>query len=178
MNGNATFPSPLSLCAMWSHGRHQAGSIGVNGLDAGKRVEGDPVVERPRPRIVVVDDDPQLAELMHEFLTGEGYDVRICSQGDQAFAVVQTLLPDLIILDVRMAEVNGLGVLYLLSMDERTRQIPVLMCTAVSSGDMQPWEDVLDQKGVPILFKPFALSELAARVDSMLRHAETGSAGS
>ena len=108
----------------------------MNGLDAGKRVEGDPVVERPRPRIVVVDDDPQLAELMHEFLTGEGYDVRICSQGDQAFAVVQTLLPDLIILDVRMAEVNGLGVLYLLSMDERTRQIPVLMCTAVSSGDI------------------------------------------
>ena len=125
-------------------------------------------MERARKLIVVVDDDPQLAELMREFLTDEGYDVRICSQGDQAFAVVQTLLPDLVILDVRMAEINGLGVLYLLSTDSRTREIPVLLCTAVSTGDMEPWEAVLDQKGVPILYKPFTLTQLADRVETML----------
>jgi twitching motility two-component system response regulator PilH len=114
-------------------------------------------------RIVVVDDDPQLADLMHDFLTDEGYDVHVCSQGDQAFSVIQTLL-----LDVRMAEINGLGVLYLLSTDERTRDIPVLLCTAVSSGEMQPWQDVLDQKGVPVLYKPFELAQLAAQVAAML----------
>ena len=119
-------------------------------------------------RIVVVDDDPQLADLMHDFLADEGYDVHICSQGEQAFSVIQTLLPDLIVLDVRMAEINGLGVLYLLSTDERTRDIPVLLCTAVSSGEMQPWQDVLDQKGVPVLYKPFELAQLAAQVAAML----------
>lgn len=124
--------------------------------------------EQPK-RIMVVDDDQQLAELMREFLTDEGYDVQVVFQGDRAFAVVQSSLPDLIILDVRMAGVGGLGVLYLLSTDPKTRDIPVLMCTAVSAGEMQPWDDVLDQKGVPVLFKPFELGTLAEQVRVMLQ---------
>ncbi len=118
--------------------------------------------------IVVVDDDRQLAELMREFLTDEGYRVTVCAHGDQAFAVIRSLLPDLIILDVQMAEIGGLGVLYLLSTDLQTRRIPVLMCTAVSAGEMQPWQDVLDEKGVPILYKPFKLDQLANHIAAML----------
>lgn len=118
--------------------------------------------------IVVVDDDRQLAELMCEFLTDEGYRVAVCAHGDQAFAVIRSLLPDLIILDVRMAEIGGLGVLYLLSTDPQTRRIPVLMCTAVSAGEMQPWQDVLDEKGVPVLYKPFKLDQLATHIAAML----------
>ena len=118
--------------------------------------------------IVVVDDDRQLSELMREFLTDEGYRVTICGQSDQAFTIVRSLLPDLIILDVRMAEIGGLGVLYLLSTDPQTRRIPVLMCTAVSAGEMLPWQDVLDEKGVPILYKPFELAQLADHIAAML----------
>lgn len=123
---------------------------------------------RGEKRIVVVDDDQQLADLMREFLSEEGYLVEICSQGEQAFAFIQALLPDLIILDVRMAEIGGLGVLYLLSTDPQTREIPVLMCTAVSAGEMEPWQEVLDQKGVPILYKPFELTQLVAQVEAMI----------
>ncbi len=119
-------------------------------------------------RIVVVDDDQQLADLMREFLIEEGYGVEVCSQGDQAFSFIRNLVPDLIILDVRMAEIGGLGVLYLLSTDPQTRQIPVLMCTAVSAGEMEPWQEVLDQKGVPILYKPFELAQLVAQVEAMI----------
>lgn len=124
--------------------------------------------DEQKQRIVVVDDDQQLAELMREFLTDEGYDVQVVSQGDKAFEVIQSAVPGLIILDVRMAGVSGLGVLYLLSTDPRTRAIPVLLCTAVSAGEMRPWDEVLDQKGVPVLFKPFELGQLAAQVRSML----------
>ena len=124
--------------------------------------------DQAQKRIVVVDDDQQLAELMREFLTDEGYAVEVCAHGDQAFAVIRSLLPDLIILDVRMAEIGGLGVLYLLSTDAQTRGIPVLMCTAVSAGEMQPWQDVLDEKGVPILYKPFELTQLADQVAEMI----------
>ena len=134
-------------------------------------VEDSRLMERAEKRIVVVDDDPQLAELMREFLSEEGYDVRVCSQGDQAFAIVQTLLPDLVILDVRMAEINGLGVLYLLSTDPRTREIPVLLCTAISTGEMEPWQAVLEQKGVPVLYKPFTLTKLAEQVAALARPA-------
>ena len=124
--------------------------------------------EQEQRSIVVVDDDRQLAELMREFLTDEGYRVTVCAHGDQAFAVIRSLLQDLIILDVRMAEIGGLGVLYLLSTDPQTRRIPVLMCTAVSAGEMQPWQDVLDEKGVPVLYKPFELDQLANHIASML----------
>ncbi len=123
---------------------------------------------QPQKRIVIVDDDRQLAALMHEFLTDEGYAVEVCSHGEQAFPVVRSLLPDLIILDVRMAEIDGLGVLYLLSTDPQTRRIPVLICTAVSAGEMQPWQDVLDEKGVPILYKPFELGRLSSQIEAML----------
>ena len=123
---------------------------------------------RAQKRIAVIDDDQQLADLMREFLIEEGYSVEVCSQGDQAFSFIRNLVPDLIILDVRMAEIGGLGVLYLLSTDPETRQIPVLMCTAVSAGEMEPWQEVLDQKGVPILYKPFELAQLVAQVEAML----------
>lgn len=124
--------------------------------------------DRQTRRIVVVDDDRQLAELMREFLSDEGYDVQVVSRSEAALEVVQATLPDLIILDVRMAGVDGLGVLYLLSTDPDTRAIPVLMCTAVSAGEMQPWDDVLDQKGVPVLYKPFELAQLSRQVRAML----------
>ena len=42
------------------------------------------------------------------------------------------------------------------------------MCTAVSAGEMQPWQDVLDEKGVPILYKPFELAQLADQVAAMI----------
>ncbi len=124
--------------------------------------------DRQTRRIVVVDDDRQLAELMREFLSDEGYDVQVVSRSEAALEVIQATLPDLIILDVRMAGVDGLGVLYLLSTDPDTRAIPVLMCTAVSAGEMQPWDDVLDQKGVPMLYKPFELAQLSRQVRAML----------
>ena len=122
----------------------------------------------PPPRIAIVDDDQGLAELMAEYLTGLGYAAAHCARGDQAFAFVRAHRPDAILLDVRLAGIGGLGVLYLLSIDPRTARIPVLLCTAVAVGEMQPWEEVLDQKGVPILFKPFALADLAAAVRALL----------
>ena len=122
----------------------------------------------PVPHIVVVDDDEMLAELMQEYLTDEGYAVTTCARGDEAFAFIRARRPDAVILDVRMAGLGGLGVLYLLSTDPRTARTPVLLCTAVAADEMQAWEEVLDQKGVPILFKPFALADLTAAVRALL----------
>ncbi len=122
----------------------------------------------PPPQIVVVDDDPTLAELMREHLTDEGYAVTTCTRGDEAFGVVRGVSPALVILDVRMAGLGGLGVLYLLATDPRTARIPVLLCTAVSPMEMQAWDEVLAQRGVPVLFKPFALGDLTTAVRALL----------
>lgn len=123
----------------------------------------------PRPkRIAVIDDDPRLAELIREFLIDEGYEVGLCAGGEHALSDIESLRPDAIVLDVRMAGISGLGILYLLSIGEQTRSIPVMLCTASSSHEMEAWETVLDQKGVPVLYKPFSLAELARTIDSLL----------
>ncbi len=122
------------------------------------------------PHIVVVDDDALLAELMQECLTDKGYAVAHCTRGDEAFAFIRAHRPDVVILDVRMAGIGGLGVLYLLSTDPRTARILVLLCTAASPGEMQAWDAVLAPKRVPVLFKPFALAELTAAVRALLPH--------
>ena len=133
-------------------------------------------VVTPAPRIVVVDDDVRLAGMMQESLTDEGYAVAHCARDDEAFAFVQAHRPDVVILDVRMAGLGGLGVLYLLATDPQTARIPVLLCTAVSAAEMQAWDEVLDQKGVPILFKPFALADLMAAVRALLPTSNTEAA--
>jgi CheY-like chemotaxis protein len=120
------------------------------------------------PRIVVVDDDESLAELLQTFLADLGYDVAHCPRGDEAFAFIQAHRPDAIILDVRMGEVGGLGVLHLLRTDPHTARIPVLLCTGVSPVEMQAWDEVLTRMGVPVLFKPFALPDLEAAVRALL----------
>ncbi|CAA9559641.1 MAG: hypothetical protein AVDCRST_MAG88-1384 [uncultured Thermomicrobiales bacterium] len=120
------------------------------------------------PRIVVVDDDELLAELLQTFLADLGYDVAYCPRGDEAFAFIQAHRPDAIILDLRMGEVGGLGVLHLLATDPRTARIPVLLCTGVAPVELQAWDEVLTRMGVPILFKPFTLPELAAAVRALL----------
>ncbi len=125
-------------------------------------------IDQARQRIVVVDDNERLAELLREFLTGKGYAVEVCTEGDRAFAVIQSARPDLVILDVLMAGTGGLGVLYLLSTDPQTSEIPVLLCTAVSPSELAPWQETLEQRGVPILQKPFELSHLAAQVEALL----------
>ena len=122
------------------------------------------------PHIVVVDDDDVLAELMQECLTDEGYTVTHCTRGDEAFAFIRAHRPDAVILDVCMAGLGGLGVLHQLSADPRTVHLPVLLCTAASPGEMQAWDAVLAPKRVPVLFKPFALAELAAAVRALLPH--------
>ncbi len=122
----------------------------------------------PPPQIVVVDDDPMLAELMREHLTDEGYAVTTCTRGDEAFAVIRSVSPALVILDVRMAGLDGLGVLYLLATDPQTARIPVLLCTAVSPAELQVWDEVLARRGLPVLFKPFALGGLTIAVRALL----------
>lgn len=119
-------------------------------------------------RIAIVDDDPRIAEIMQDFLADEGYDVVLCADCERVLPTIESLRPDAIVLDVRMAGINGLGILYLLSKEERTRDIPVLLCTASSTCEMQAWEAVLEQKGIPVLFKPFSLADLGESVSKLL----------
>lgn len=120
-------------------------------------------------RILVVDDDQALADMMQEALGGAGYRVEVCARSDQALPLIEARPPDLVILDVRMPRVGGLAILDHLRADPRTQAIPVLMCTAAFGGDRAVWQDEIARRGATILFKPFALDQLLDEVRALLR---------
>ena len=125
-------------------------------------------------RILVVDDDPAIAEMLGEMLVTVGYAVHCCSQGDEALAVALAAPPDLVLLDIRMpgpegaAGLDGLRIADLLAHDPRTCTVPVLLVTGVSRYEQGPWTDLLASRGRRVLFKPFTLTALQDAVTHIL----------
>jgi DNA-binding response OmpR family regulator len=117
------------------------------------------------PRILVVEDDPNILLGLEEVLKGEGYDVAVCSRGDQALEAASRCRPALIVLDVMLPGLSGYDVCKQL----RTRKIstPVLMLTAKS----QELDKVvgLNLGADDYVTKPFGVRELVARIQALLR---------
>ena len=98
------------------------------------------VVTTPRrtdrqPRILVVDDDPNIRELLTQELGEAGYLVRVADNGRQALAHVRTERPDLVVLDVMMPEMNGFDVAAVLKNDPLTMDIPIVILSIVQDRD-------------------------------------------
>jgi two-component system, OmpR family, alkaline phosphatase synthesis response regulator PhoP len=85
-----------------------------------------------QPHILVVDDEPDLLELVHYTLTRAGYQVCCVKSGEEALTQVQTRLPDLIVLDLLLPGVDGLEICKHLKRDPQTAAIPIIMLTARS----------------------------------------------
>ena len=138
------------------------------------------MAEATRGRIALIDEDTALLSLMHQLLAQfEGYDVLICTEGDQAFRFVQEHRPDLVLLDVRMgADEMGWVVLEALIGDAATRPIPVIVCSA-GSRDLQEREPQLREHDVDVLPKPFDLDVLLEKVQAgLVRDHRSGTSAS
>ncbi|MHB8511179.1 MAG: response regulator transcription factor [Actinomycetota bacterium] len=121
-------------------------------------------------RILVVDDDRKLRDMLRRALEGAGFEVDTADDGGHALAAISAHAPDAIVLDVLMPGVDGLGVARRLR--ERGDLTPILMLTARDS--ISDRVKGLDSGADDYLVKPFALDELLARVRALLRrsHAE------
>jgi two-component system response regulator AtoC len=84
-------------------------------------------------RVLVVDDEPDSVELLQEFLTGKGYEIVTASNGEEALRKVKEERPHLVLLDVRMPDMNGLDVLR--KVREFDQEVGVIMVTAVNEED-------------------------------------------
>ena len=123
------------------------------------------------PKILVVDDEPDAIELIKFNLKSAGYDVATAADGDEALKKARALLPDLIILDVMLPEVDGLEVCKILRRDARVSAIPIIMLTAKA-------EEVDKIVGLELgaddyVTKPFSPREVVARVRAVLRRSQT-----
>src|SRR3954468_21477893 len=117
------------------------------------------------PRVLVVDDDPQLREALSRALELDGYAVSTASNGVKALDAISSARPDVMVLDVMMPYVGGLDVCRTLR--DRKDRLPILVLTARDEvGDRVAG---LDAGADDYLTKPFALEELRARLRALLR---------
>jgi two-component system response regulator MprA len=118
-------------------------------------------------RLLVVDDDRRLRDVLRRALTLSGYEVRLADTGAEALAEVSGGVPDAVVLDVGLPDIDGLEVCRLLRR-ERNR-VPVLMLTARDA--VADRIDGLDAGADDYLIKPFDIDELKARLRALLRRA-------
>src|SRR3989440_9644568 len=126
-------------------------------------------------RLLVVDDDRALREVLRRALTLGGYEVRLTETGAGALAEVSGSIPDAVVLDVGLPDIDGLEVCRLLRREGN--RVPVLMLTARDA--VSDRIDGLDAGADDYLVKPFDIDELKARLRALLRRSggETGEDG-
>ena len=128
-----------------------------------------------RQRILVVDDDPSLAEMLTIVLRGEGFDTAVIGDGSQALTAVRELRPDLVLLDLMLPDLPGSEVLRLIKEDPNLRRTAVVMVTA--KGQEADRVQGLELGADDYVVKPFSVRELALRVKAVLRRMASDSEG-
>ncbi len=121
-------------------------------------------------RILVVDDSTANLQLLMDLLTEQGYTVYPASDGELALEFVQTTIPDLILLDIKMPEMDGFEVCRRLKADERSACIPVIFLSALK--DERDKVRAFQEGGVDFISKPFQQEEMLARIRIHLRMRE------
>lgn len=120
------------------------------------------LVEYEKPSILVVDDDITNVMLLESVLKKEGYHILRASNGAEAFRVAQANVPDLILLDIMMPEVDGFTACRYLQQDSATTDIPVIFLSALE--DVESKVMAFDIGAVDYIAKPFQKLEVLARV--------------
>jgi DNA-binding response OmpR family regulator len=119
--------------------------------------------ERP-PRVLVVEDDDAIAQVLQRSLRMEGYDVRIAADGVVALDQAHAFLPDLVILDLGLPRMDGIEVAKRL---READDVPILVLTARDAVESRV--EGLDAGADDYLVKPFERQELLARLRALLR---------
>ena len=119
--------------------------------------------ERP-PRVLVVEDDEAIAQVLQRSLRMEGYDVKIADDGVIALDLAHAFLPDLVILDLGLPRMDGIDVAKTM---RETDDVPILVLTARDAVESRV--EGLDAGADDYLVKPFERQELLARLRALLR---------
>ncbi len=131
-------------------------------------VDHPPAAERTAPLVLVVDDEPEIRTLVERALTADGYAVELAADGAEALEKAERLVPDLVLLDAMLPKVHGFDACRRIKSSARTRDVPVVMMTAIYRG----WrfaQDARDSYGaVDYVEKPFRLEDLLRRIADAL----------
>jgi len=114
-------------------------------------------------RILVIDDEPAIADVLRMLLEFRGHDVFVANDGSRGYATAQRQAPDVIVLDLMMPVMDGFTTLEALRSDERTAEIPVVILSALSSTEVK--QRCHDMGVRAILQKPYKPEDLLRAVE-------------
>lgn len=116
-------------------------------------------------KVLVVDDESEIRDLLRTSLSAEGYEVVVASNGEEAIGLAKRENPQVILLGIEMPGIDGLETCKRLKAEEKTRLIPIIMMTTLGDRDIEAYlEGAAD-----VVNKPFDIAELTFRVKSLLR---------
>lgn len=118
------------------------------------------------PRVLIADDNVQNAELLEAYLDGTGFDTKLAANGDETLQLAREWMPDVILLDVMMPKLSGFEVCKKLRADAATRDIGVLMVTALDQAN--DIERAIEAGTDDFMTKPIHKSELLLRTRALV----------
>ena len=128
-----------------------------------------------RPKILVVDDEPEAVELLEFNLKQAGFSVIAATDGAQALNKARSALPSLIVLDLMLPEIDGLEVCKMLRRDPATARIPIIMLTAKAAEIDRIIG--LELGADDYITKPFSPRELVLRIKKVLQRGRAAASG-
>ncbi|MCU1287402.1 MAG: response regulator transcription factor [Acidobacteriales bacterium] len=117
-----------------------------------------------KDKILVVDDEPQIGKVLRRGLQARGFDVRVAPDGESALDIFTIWQPDLVISDLAMPNLDGLG---LCSRIRKASRVPIIVLSV--KGEESTKVEALDSGADDYVIKPFGMDELLARVRALLR---------
>ena len=121
-------------------------------------------------RILIVDDDPDIRDILKLTLSEENYEVIEAADGEQALKAINSKSPDLVLLDYKIPKIDGRQVCRMVKKDLLLRHLPIIMVTG--KGDISDKVDGIDAGADDYIVKPFEPKELLARIRMILRRTE------
>jgi two-component system phosphate regulon response regulator PhoB len=128
-----------------------------------------------KSHIFIVEDEPDIADLLSYNLTREGYKVSVASRGDQAISEIPRWKPNLILLDLMLPGIGGIEICRLLKAKPETAKIPIIMVTA--RGDETDIVVGLAMGADDYIVKPFSINVVLARIHAVLRRPDKAPPG-
>lgn len=126
-----------------------------------------------KSKILVVEDDLDVAEMLNAYFRAQGYEVFTVNWGEDGVRACQTVNPDLVVLDIRLPDIDGYEVARRLRTDRRTQDVPIIFLT--EKRDREDRLHGLELGADDYITKPFDVQELRLRVRNALRRATQGS---
>jgi DNA-binding response OmpR family regulator len=127
-------------------------------------LSGRPGGHDTAPRILIVDDDPNLLVLLADQLRADGFEIQTARDGDEALRRLKSGWPDLLIIDMMMPRMDGLT----LAREIKGRaDLPIIVLSAIDAGDSKA--DLLEEVAEDYVTKPYHYPELRARINRILR---------